>query len=274
MPKSSPGALKEARAQLARRCSEKDRARFEAALAYAQRAYGQREDNISWLDNQPSGLLRYCAVEFGRRLAERGVLAHAGDAVFLEEPELRDALEHCGAADLRHLVARRRSERAWVIAHPGPASYGKDPGPPPDMGPLPPALRKANAAIINLMELMMTPSTPQDGGSELRGVPASPGRYSGPARIIRDETEFAKLRPGDVLVAPATSPPWSVLFLRSGAVVTDGGGVLSHTAVIAREYGIPAVLATGEATRRLSDGDQVTVDGSTGVVSMTGGIAI
>ena len=87
---------------------------------------------------------------------------------------------------------------------------------------------------------------------------------------MRDETEFAKLLPGEVLVAPTTSPPWSVLFLHAGAVVTDGGGVLSHTAVIAREYGIPAVLATGEATRRLSDGDQVAVDGSTGIVSIVG----
>jgi pyruvate,water dikinase len=138
------------------------------------------------------------------------------------------------------------------------------------MGPLPPALRKTNAAIVNLMELMMTPSTPQDGGGDLRGVPGSPGRYTGTVRVVRDETEFAKLRPGDVLVAPATSPPWSVLFLRSGAVVTDGGGVLSHTAVIAREYRIPAVLATGDATHRLSDGDQVTVDGSNGLVSIVG----
>ena len=72
----------------------------------------------------------------------------------------------------------------------------------------------------------------------------------------------------DVLVCPATSPPWSVLFLQAGAVITDGGGVLSHTAVIAREYGIPAVLATGVATRRLCDGDLVSVDGSSGVVSI------
>lgn len=118
------------------------------------------------------------------------------------------------------------------------------------------------------MQLVFTPSTPQDAANELRGVPASPGRYSGPVRVVRDETEFAKLRAGDVLVAPTTSPPWSVLFLHAGAVVTDGGGVLSHTAVIAREYGIPAVLATGVATRRLCDGDPVSVDGTTGVVAM------
>jgi rifampicin phosphotransferase len=261
-------ALARARAELAGR-SDTDKARFERALAYAQRAYGQREDNTSMLDNQPCALLRYCAVEIGRRLEARRVLAHASDAVFLEERELRDALIGQQKADQRGLVAQRKAERAWVIAHPGPLSYGKDPGDPPDLSPLPPALRLVNAAFINQVQLLEAPPTPQPSGSELRGVPGSPGRSLGRVRVIRDQTEFDRLRPGEVLVAPTTSPPWSVLFLQAAAVVTDSGGVLSHTAVIAREYGIPAVLATGEATRRLSDGDQVTVDGTTGIVSMT-----
>ena len=122
--------------------------------------------------------------------------------------------------------------------------------------------------MIQSLQLMLAPSTPQDAPDELRGVPGSPGRYTGTVRVIRDQTEFAKLGPGDVLVAPVTSPPWSVLFLQAGAVVTDGGGVPSHSAVIAREYGIPAVLATGQATRRLHDGDLVSVDGTTGTVSI------
>jgi rifampicin phosphotransferase len=262
-----PDALAQARAELAGR-SEEDRARFETALAYAGRAYAQREDNIVWLDNQPSALLRYCAVEIGRRLVDRGVLAHASDAVFLDEAELRGALSRGDSEDLRGLVARRKAERAWVAAHPGPLSYGKDPGPPPKLSVLPPALRLVHAALFQSLQFMLAPNTPQDSPNRLRGVPGSPGRHSGTVRVVRDETEFAKLGPGDVLVAPVTSPPWSVLFLQAGAVVTDGGGVLSHTAVVAREYGIPAVLATGEATRRLCDGDFVDVDGTTGIVSI------
>lgn len=120
------------------------------------------------------------------------------------------------------------------------------------------------------MQLMFVQGKAQGTADGLSGVPGSPGRYSGPVRVVRDESEFAKLRPGDVLVCPITSPAWSVLFLQAGAVVTDNGGVLSHTAVIAREYGIPAVLATGDATRRLRDGDLVTVDGSGGVVAFVG----
>jgi pyruvate,water dikinase len=198
-------------------------------------------------------------------------VASAADAVFLEEPELRDHLSRIEGEDLRAIVARRKAERAWVMTHPGPASYGRDPGAAPDMSPLPSALRQINAAMVNLMQLMFAQGQAQGTAEGLVGVPGSPGHYSGPVRVVRNESEFANLRPGDVLVCPITSPPWSVLFLQAGAVVTDGGGVLSHTAVIAREYGIPAVLATGEATRRLRDGDLVRVDGSRGVVTIVDG---
>jgi rifampicin phosphotransferase len=261
------GTLAEARAEVAARHPEDAISRFERALAYAHRAYGQREDNIAWLDNRPCGLLRYCALEFGRRLSGRGVLAHPGDAVFLEESELQVALKSEEDQDLRPVVALRKAERAWVIAHPGPPSYGKPPVP-PDLSALPPALRLANASLMNLMALIEAPGLPQEAGNELRGLAVSPGICVGTARVVRDETEFGKLRPGEVLVAPATSPPWSILFLQAAAVVTDVGGVLSHTAVIAREYGIPAVLATGEATHRLCDGDLIRVDGSAGTVSI------
>lgn len=261
-------ALGQARGELARH-SDKDKARFDSALAYARRAYGTRDDSVFWLHNQPAALLRYWALEAGRRLTRRGALARPGDAVFLTEPELRAALTSSDGDSLRALVTRRKAERAWVAAHPGPLSFGNDPGA-PDMSPLPPALRLIHTASFESMQLMTAPSTPQDTAGELHGIPGSPGRCSGTVRVIRDETEFAKLRPGDVLVAPATSPPWSVLFLQAAAVITDTGGVLSHTAVIAREYGIPAVLATSQATHRLCDGDQVSVDGTTGIVSITG----
>jgi rifampicin phosphotransferase len=109
---------------------------------------------------------------------------------------------------------------------------------------------------------------PPQSPNQVSGVPGSAGRYTGPVRVIRDEVHFGRLRPGEVLVCPITSPAWSVLFVHAGAVVTDGGSVLAHTAVIAREYGIPAVLATTTATGRLHDGDLVTVDGTAGVVTI------
>jgi pyruvate,water dikinase len=86
--------------------------------------------------------------------------------------------------------------------------------------------------------------------------------------VILSEGEFGRLRAGDVLVCPITSPVWSMVFPTVGALVTDTGGILSHSAIIAREYRVPAVVATGDATRRSHDGQMVTVDGTTGIVEL------
>ncbi|HZD02612.1 MAG TPA: PEP/pyruvate-binding domain-containing protein [Actinomycetes bacterium] len=249
---------------------EQQRARFERALATAERAYGVREDNVLWTDNVPSGLLRYVAIEVGRRLVDRGLLARPDDAVFLEDAELRAALLG-GSADLRTLVSRRRAERAWVAAHPGPGSYGRPSAPPSDLRGLPAGLRQLSAAMLWQLDLRTRPERLDGDGSVIVGLAGSPGRHTGTVRVIRDESEFGRLGPGEVLVCPITSPAWSVLFTQAGALVTDGGGLLAHAALIAREYGIPAVLATGDATRRLRDGDAVTVDGTAGVVRLAAG---
>ncbi|HZD51738.1 MAG TPA: PEP-utilizing enzyme [Woeseiaceae bacterium] len=103
----------------------------------------------------------------------------------------------------------------------------------------------------------------------LSGIAASAGRYTGIARVVIGEHQFGKIESGDVLVCPVTSPVWSVLFPRIGALVTDTGGILSHPAIIAREYGVPAVVATGNATRLLHDGQLVTVDGTAGTVEIS-----
>ena len=112
----------------------------------------------------------------------------------------------------------------------------------------------------------MLPRHPEQREGEIAGIAGSPGRHRGPARVIHEEGEFGRLGRGDVLVCPITSPAWSVLFGQAGAIVTDGGGLLAHAAVIAREYGIPAVLATHDGTRRIRDGETVTVDGTAGIV--------
>jgi pyruvate,water dikinase len=97
-------------------------------------------------------------------------------------------------------------------------------------------------------------------------VPASPGRATGLVRVIRAPHEFDQLLAGEILVAPLTAPAWTPLFTRAAAVVTDVGSAASHASIIAREYGIPAVVGCGDATARLRTGTRVTVDGSTGNV--------
>ena len=98
------------------------------------------------------------------------------------------------------------------------------------------------------------------------GVAASGGQATGPVRVIREPGQFGELRSGDVLVCPYTNPAWTPLFARAAAVVVDSGGVGSHAAIVAREYGIPAVMGTGTGTTALTDGQRVTVDGNTGLV--------
>jgi phosphoenolpyruvate synthase/pyruvate phosphate dikinase len=104
---------------------------------------------------------------------------------------------------------------------------------------------------------------PQDA---IVGQPASPGRATGPIRIVHGPDEFDRFQPGEVLVARATTPAWTPLFARAVAVVTDGGTLAAHASLVAREYGIPAVVATGDATACLADGQMVTVDGSAGTI--------
>ncbi|MBN2503189.1 MAG: hypothetical protein JXB38_20595, partial [Anaerolineales bacterium] len=106
-------------------------------------------------------------------------------------------------------------------------------------------------------------------GNTLKGVAASPGRVTAPACVLHGPQDFNKMVTGDVLVASLTTPAWTPLFARAAAVVTDIGGPLSHGSIVAREYGIPAVLGTGAATARIRHGQAITVDGDTGTVSWT-----
>jgi rifampicin phosphotransferase len=245
-----------------------DRDRFESALRRALAAYPVREDNEFFTMSAPLALVRRAVVEAGTRLVSRGLLERPDHVFHLEPEELLTSLRE--GTDRRALVARRRGERAWVLTHPGPASYGRPPSGPPPLWALPAASRRAMERFLWLFDQLLGTAdgerVPAGPGVGVRGIPASAGTHTGPVRVIRTEAEFNRLKGGDVLVCPVTSPVWSVLFPLVGALVTDSGGPLSHPAIIAREYGVPAVVATGDGTSRLRDGQLVTVDGGTGTV--------
>jgi pyruvate,water dikinase len=262
----------EARCLLADR-SEADRARFEEVLRRAERWYGVREDKATMTWNEPNGLVRRAVLEMGRRLAESSLLDDPEDVFFLvlEEASAALAARHDGTApDCREIVRRRRAEQAWAEAHPGPVSYGPDFDPRAALEGLPDEIRFVTEAQLWLIErgghYVATP--PQPAGPRLAGIGAAGGTYTGTARLLLSEDDFDKLQPGDVLVCPTTAPAWSVLFPNVGALVTDTGAVLTHPAIISREFGIPAVVATGNATALLHDGQQVRVDGNTGCVEV------
>ncbi|MDQ0762618.1 PEP/pyruvate-binding domain-containing protein [Streptomyces canus] len=247
--------------------------RFDRVLALAQRAYPLRDDS-AYYTQVAGAVLRYAVLEVGRRLAGRGQLDAADHVFFLERDEALAALRD--GDDRRPLVARRRGEYAWAETSPGPASYGDPVGPdrpnPRWMAKLPQEAR--HVLDIGLWSWREVSGEGAHGGIDrqtgvIRGIAGSAGRFTGPARVIRSEAEFGKLRPGDVLVCPETTAQWSVLFTSVGALVTDTGGLLSHPAIIAREYRVPAVLATGNGTSLVRDGQIVTVDGTAGTVQVS-----
>jgi pyruvate,water dikinase len=111
-----------------------------------------------------------------------------------------------------------------------------------------------------------------DGGSddanELRGIAASPGVAEGPARVITAVDQLDQVRAGEILVCPITAPSWAPVFSKIRGAVSDIGGIMSHAAIVSREYGLPAVVGTGFGTRQIQTGQQVRVDGNSGVVTI------
>jgi len=182
-------------------------------------------------------------LELGRRLRQAGALEAPEDVLHLKLAEVEAAGRPWppsaeAAARVRALATRRKAKRASLAGRPllGEAA-------PPEA----------------------------KGGSFLAGVPGSAGVAEGPVRIVSGPSEFGTLRHGDVLVAPFTNPAWTPLFGLAAAVVADTGGPLSHAAIVAREYGVPAVMGTVDATRRLRNGQRVRVDGTRGLVFLTSG---
>jgi pyruvate,water dikinase len=250
-----------------------DRARFDRALAVAERLHPMREDNVLYTQSLPLGVIRRTLLEIGRRLAAAGRLPAPDDVVFLELEEIRPALQGALVGEPVAARARRRkAERRWVRVHPGPAYHGPPPVPPPSVRGLPAALQRLLGALLWETALEESNEVHASEDGVLVGVAASAGRVTGRVRVIRDETELPRLEAGEILVCPSTHSSWAVVFARAQALVTDHGGMLSHPAIVAREYGIPAVVGTHRATSSLVDGQVVTVDGSTGRVEVRGGV--
>ncbi len=224
------------------------RREFDAQLAKAQFAAKLDEDHAYLLDYGGSAAVRRVVLEVGRRLVASGALAAADDVFLLSWAELRAAL--AGGGDLTSLIGARRDEmRRFADADP-PEHVGA----PPD----------AAASAGN--DLAGRPPAETREPDVVTGNAGSRGRARGRARILRDLNDAGALRPGEVLVATTTSQPWTPLFGIAAGLVTDAGGVLSHTAVVAREYGLPAVVGTRIATRRFRDGMLLEVDGDRGTV--------
>jgi len=239
---------RDARKALATR--PEDLARFEEVLAAACATGPLTEEHNYWLDRRNHANVGRAARAFGARLVRDGVLRDREEIFLLYLDEVRDALRE--PRDLSPLIAERIAEQARWRQLEAPETLGQVDG--------------AGPATSSPVWHLLYRAAQDDPSQALRGAPASAGVARGPARLVRNLEEFAKFRRGDVLVCQSSNVSWIPLFTSAAAVVTEVGGPLSHAAVVAREFAIPAVVGTSVALSTLVDGEPLEVDGSAGIV--------
>lgn len=231
--------------------------RFEAMLKAAQVGLVLSEDHGYWIDFQASYKVRRVLLAIGRRFVDAGLIERPADIFFLTLDEVRQSGEN-GATPKKQqsLIAERQADLDHFRRITPPRTLGMAvPEPPADS-----FLARMNARFNG------APPAATSDPTLIVGHPGAPGKIRGRAKVIRIPAEATKLQPGDILVTESTAPPWTPLFGTIGAVVTNTGGILSHCAVVAREYHIPAVVGTQTATTAIQDGQYLEVDGDAGLV--------
>jgi rifampicin phosphotransferase len=226
------------------------RIEFASRLADAQTGFVVSEDHNYLIDYTSTARVRQVLLACGAALASEGAIDEAADVFHLRVDELRAAMRG-DTERLRAHVAARNDELARYADVEPPFDVNK-PAPPSD------AETAAEA----------TEAEAPDDPALLRGTAASAGVVRGRARVLRSLADTGALRPGEVLVAPTTGQAWTPLFATAGGLVTESGNLLSHSAVVAREYALPAVVALQGATKRIPDGALVEVDGGAGTVRL------
>ena len=200
---------------------------------------------------------------FGQRLAEKGVIAEGDDVFFLYRDEAVDAMQNGG--DRKDVVAERKASIARASEVSAPVMLGTPPPMPEPGDPVDPFM---DALVVRL--LGVTPPDENPDPNLIRAVAGSPGVYTGTARVVRSLSEAGDLEEGEVMVCEMTLPPWVPLFSIAGAIVSDVGGVLSHCAIVAREFDVPAVVGSQVGTTVIQTGQTITVDGTHGIVYLDG----
>ena len=225
--------------------------KFNAMYDMARPYLELTENHNFYIDQIGNGVMRLPTLEIGSRLAQRGTVSQREDVFMLHIDEFDAALD---GQDFKSTVAQRRSElehRAQIVPVPvivEPPEHSDDP---------------MSAAFVKMFGAPPEPSRDPD---VIQGIGASAGVVQGTAKIVKNLSEGSKLRQGDIMVCEMTMPPWTPLFATVSAVVADTGGVLSHCAIVSREYRMPCVVGTKVGTALLQDGMTITVDGSTGIV--------
>jgi rifampicin phosphotransferase len=244
------------------------RREFDELLVEARLTYRIRDERTYFNDTWSTGIARRAVLEAGRRLAVDDRLHTAEDAVELSPEELFAALRGRGAP-VADAAADRTAFRLSHTTDDAPEWVGGPaPGDPPPADWLPPDAARGQRAIMLVINSIFETRPGSGNSHRIPGVGASTGTVTAPARLVLTPAEMGRLQQGDVLVTPYTSPAFNGVLPLVSAIVTDRGGSLSHAAIVAREFGIPAVVGCGDATRRIKDGQTIDVDGQAGTVSL------
>ncbi|HET9851010.1 MAG TPA: PEP-utilizing enzyme [Candidatus Limnocylindrales bacterium] len=221
---------------------------FETTLAHARDIGWLTEGHNYWIDRLSQARLRALSLRVGARLVRDGVLSGPDDVFFLYREEIAAALRD--GRSRADLVGERRAEHARNEARTAPHWVGKIPEEPP------------------AGDLFDGPRVTHEEGNSMKGTAASAGVVRGTAKVTLSQDDFGRIEPGDIIVCPSSNPSWVPIFTIAGGLITNTGGVLSHAAVVAREFELPAVVGVTDATTRIADGRLVEIDGSAGTVTL------
>ncbi len=267
--------LKQEREELADRYralleTDEDRAAFDQMLGLCRTTFPYIEEHKFFCEHWFTTRFFAKMREFGQLLVDFGVLDEAEDLFQLQHYEIDQQLANVmlawsagsapvGTDAVKALVAERKAMLEVLATWPAP----------PALGPLPEALNDPAVKLlwgINSKTVRMWAEAADPSSARIEGLAASPGIAEGVARVLMSVNEIDHIESGEILVCPVTSPSWGPVFGKIKAAVSDSGGMMSHAAIVAREYGMPAVVGTGTATRRIKTGDRLRVDGDQGVV--------
>lgn len=243
---------------------------FRRLLKAAQAVYAFQEDHGFYIDQGSTAALRNAIIACGKRLYRRNLIETVEDVSYLNFHELTEVMQalvynekvaryHYGAM-IPNLVKERKADQKMANADSdAPLTFGNIPEKMTD---------PIGTKVFGIIDDILHPKGEKEVQEKLEGFPGAPGIIEGPARVVMDYQDFQKVQSGEILVCPYTGTAWTPLFVKIGGVVTDTGGMLTHAAIAAREYNIPAVVGTWNATNSIKDGDIVRINGDVGVVEV------
>ncbi|GAA5125911.1 PEP-utilizing enzyme [Pseudonocardia adelaidensis] len=252
--------------------STEDHAAFDQAVALARLVFRYIEEHVLYIEHWMWATFWRKSKQLARTMAAMGYFDEAEDMFFLRRGEVTEAIYDLvvgwsvgtaprGPGYWRPIIEERKgifeALKAWE--------------PPPALGPPPEEVNEPLTVMlwgINSDLVREWGQNDEGDGKTLRGVGASTGVVEGRARVLKHVSEMSSVQSGEILVCPATSPAWAPIFTRIAATVSDVGGIMSHTAIVCREYGIPAVVGTGNAVATITTGQRLRVDGNSGVVTL------